>query len=251
MNFGKTGDIFTGGSHWGMPDSINSDGRLRDTLQSLFAKRIPLWKRSIDIVASICGIVLFLPIFLIIGIYIKSVSPGPVFFRQKRVGRGGRIFTCLKFRTMTLNADTTIHREYLEELIRSSKNDSRSGEPMEKLANDSRIIKYGSILRSSGLDELPQLFNVLMGQMSIVGPRPPVPYEVNKYRLWYEGRFDVTPGITGLWQVSGKNKLGFNEMIRLDIKYAKRLSFWLDVKIILLTPFAIYQQLRNLKKKPC
>ena len=119
---------------------------------------------------------------------------------------------------------------------------------MKKLQQDPRIIRNGHLLRASGLDELPQLLNVLLGEMSLIGPRPPIPYEVEQYKLWFRGRFDVVPGLTGLWQVSGKNRLGFNEMIRLDIQYAQKRSLILDLKILLKTPFAIYEQIKDMRE---
>lgn len=217
-------------------------------LDPLFIKKIPVWKRTFDIVGSLCALVLLLPLFLIVGIYIKTVSPGTIFFKQKRVGCGGTSFNLYKFRTMKLNADASIHKQYLRKLINSSKNSRDTGDPMVKLLKDQRIIPFGGFIRASGLDELPQLINVLVGHMSLVGPRPPIFYEVEQYKLWHKGRFDVIPGLTGLWQISGKNKLGFNEMIRLDIQYAKKCSFLLDLKILLKTPYTIYQQLNGMNK---
>lgn len=217
-------------------------------LEPLFIKRIPLWKRVFDIAGSACGMIMLFPLFLVIGIFIKTVSKGPIFFKQKRIGCGGRKFDLYKFRTMKLNADSNIHKLYLAELIDSSKASSNKGDPMTKLHKDPRIIKWGAFLRASGLDELPQLINVFLGHMSLVGPRPPIPYEAEQYRLWYKSRFDVVPGLTGLWQVSGKNKLGFNEMIRLDIQYAMNRSFLLDLKIIFKTPYAVFIQIKEMKK---
>lgn len=218
-------------------------------LAHLFIKKIPVWKRTFDIVASLLGLIILFPLFILIGTFIKTVSPGPVFFRQKRIGCGGTAINVYKFRTMKCGADPTIHKQYLSELIESSKDNKNSGDPMAKLNQDTRIIKYGNFLRASGLDELPQLFNVLWGQMSLVGPRPPIPYEVEHYPHWYKGRFDVVPGLTGLWQTSGKNKLGFNEMMRLDIHYAMKRSFILDCKILLKTPMTVYLQLKEMKKE--
>lgn len=214
-------------------------------LEPLFVRRFPRWKRLLDIMGSVCGLIVLAPIFATIGIMIKIVSPGPVLFRQHRVGAGGNLFTCLKFRTMKVNADTKVHEKHIEKLIGSTTVGGQPGDPMEKLNRDSRVIFGGHLLRSAGLDELPQLINVLSGQMSLVGPRPPIPYEVAKYPHWYRARFDIVPGLTGLWQVSGKNRLGFNEMIRLDIKYAMNRSFFLDCKILLLTPFAVFRQLMD------
>ena len=218
-------------------------------LEALFAKPIPLWKRGFDIVLSICGLLILSPLFLVIAVLIKIVSPGPVLFKQQRVGRGGKLFVCLKFRTMKCDSESTAHEEYLAKLICGCQSSCNLGDPMEKLEDDCRIIKFGNILRVTGLDELPQLLNVFMGQMSLVGPRPPIPYEVEQYQHWHKARFDVAPGLTGLWQVSGKNKLGFNEMIRLDICYAKRASILLDCWILMLTPYAVLLQVLNFLSK--
>lgn len=220
-----------------------------DRLNQLFVRPLPLWKRGLDVVGAVAGLIIFSPLLLLISVMIKVVSSGPVLFRQQRVGCGGKFFSCFKFRTMVLDADSTLHKKHLERLIDSSKANANPGEPMQKLAKDPRIIKGGEFLRVTGLDELPQLFNVLLGQMSLVGPRPPIPYEVDQYPNWYKARFDVVPGLTGLWQVSGKNRLGFNEMIRLDIQYAKQRSLFLDLKIILMTPYAVYQQVRDLRSR--
>jgi lipopolysaccharide/colanic/teichoic acid biosynthesis glycosyltransferase len=214
-----------------------------------FVRKMPLWKRSIDIVGAVCGFILLSPLFLGLAILIKVVSPGPVFFVQQRIGSGGRPFGCFKFRTMKVDADAAIHKQYLEKLIGGSQDSDTPGPAMKKLSHDTRIIKYGNVVRATGLDELPQLVNVLLGHMSLVGPRPPIPYEVDRYRNWNNIRFDVTPGLTGLWQVSGKNRLGFNEMVRLDIQYAKNRSFLLDCKILLMTPFAVLAQLKDFRRE--
>jgi lipopolysaccharide/colanic/teichoic acid biosynthesis glycosyltransferase len=195
-----------------------------------FCLRIPSWKRCMDIVGSLVLIAVLSPMFLLIATYIRAVSPGKVLFRQKRVGYQGELFTFLKFRTMKENNDPRAHRDYLKELIKGDL-------PMEKLdvGTDPRIIPGGRILRKACLDELPQLFNVLRGEMSLVGPRPCIPYEAEEYQRWHTHRFDILPGMTGLWQVSGKNKLSFVEMIRFDIAYANKLSPLLDLKILILT----------------
>lgn len=248
MEIGKKTDGFTDYWPWGRYKSRADHASQPLRLDPIFIKKIPVWKRAFDIVGSLCALVLLLPLFLIVGIYIKTVSPGPIFFKQKRVGCGGTSFELYKFRTMKVNADASIHQQYLTELINSSKNGKNPGDPMKKLLKDPRIIPFGGFIRASGLDELPQLINVLVGHMSLVGPRPSIFYEVEHYRLWHKGRFDVIPGLTGLWQISGKNKLGFNEMIRLDIQYAKKCSFLLDLKILLKTPYTVYQQLNEMKK---
>jgi lipopolysaccharide/colanic/teichoic acid biosynthesis glycosyltransferase len=199
-------------------------------IDQIFIKKLPGWKRMVDIVGSIVALILFSPFFFIIPVLIKLVSRGPVFFKQDRVGQGGRLFTFLKFRTMKANIDSTSHQDYLNELIQTDK-------PMTKLDkhNDPRIIPLGKLIRKSSIDELPQLINVLKGDMSLVGPRPCLPYEAKEYLKWHKYRFDIKPGMTGRWQVSGKNRLTFKEMIRLDIMYAKTLSLWTDLWILVLT----------------
>jgi len=196
----------------------------------LFAIKIPAWKRGLDIVGSITAFVLASPFFILVPVIIKIVSPGPVCFRQERVGYGGRIFTFLKFRTMRVNIDRSNHEEYLSDLIKSDK-------PMTKMdkMNDPRIIPMGKLMRKTCIDELPQLINVLRGEMSLVGPRPCLPNEADEYLKWHKYRFDIKPGMTGLWQVSGKNRLSFKQMIRLDIQYAKKLSLLRDIKILIRT----------------
>jgi lipopolysaccharide/colanic/teichoic acid biosynthesis glycosyltransferase len=210
-------------------DGENSEG-IRRKVEASLSRRLPLWKRALDIAGSLLALVLSSPFFLLLPAYIKIVSPGPVIFKQKRVGSRATPFTFLKFRTMHLNNDTSSHKEHLKKLINSD-------EPMQKLdsAKDPRIIPGGCVIRKACLDELPQLVNVLRGEMSLVGPRPCLPYEAEEFLRWHSHRFDVLPGLTGLWQVSGKNKLTFKEMIRLDIDYCQRMSPWLDIKILLLT----------------
>jgi lipopolysaccharide/colanic/teichoic acid biosynthesis glycosyltransferase len=193
--------------------------------------RIPFWKRVFDIIVSGTLILLASPLLLLVTLYIKMVSKGPVFFIQKRVGYKGRLFDFYKFRTMHINMDTTgVHKDYVSDLI----GDDR---PMVKMdsGNDKRIFKGARILRKTSIDELPQLFNVLKGDMSLVGPRPCIPYEAREYLQWHRNRFDILPGMTGLWQVSGKNNLTFKQMIRLDIKYIKRLSPVQDIRILFKT----------------
>ena len=213
-----------------------------------YVRRLPRWKRAMDIVGAVVGLILFSPMFAAIAAYIRIVSPGPVIFRQTRIGRGGRHFEFIKFRTMAHGANTDSHQKYYCELIHGTPCDA-AGKPMIKLENDPRIVPLGGILRKSYLDELPQLLNVLKGQMSLVGPRPPIPYEVQEYSRWHTGRFDCLPGMTGLWQVSGKNNLTFQEMVRLDIQYARKMSPLLDLKILFKTPFAIMKEVFHFLKK--
>jgi lipopolysaccharide/colanic/teichoic acid biosynthesis glycosyltransferase len=199
-------------------------------IQPLFARRIPIWKRLLDIFGSLLALVLLAPLFAFIAVVIKIVSPGPVFFRQERIGYLGKPFRFWKFRTMTVDNNIAPHKEYMSHLIN---NDI----PMKKLdsTDNPLIIPFGIFLRKSCLDELPQLFNVLLGEMSLVGPRPCLPYEAQQYLRWHARRFDSVPGMTGLWQVSGKNRTTFREMIRLDINYERQMSLWLDLKILLKT----------------
>jgi lipopolysaccharide/colanic/teichoic acid biosynthesis glycosyltransferase len=206
-------------------------------LEALFVRPLPAWKRAMDIVGALSGLFLLSPLLLLVAVLIKIVSPGPVIFSQVRVGYLGKPFRLLKFRTMKLDADTSAHQQLLSNLINSD-------QPVTKLDmnNDPRIIPFGNILRVLGLDELPQLFNVLHGDMSLIGPRPCLPYEPQQYLLWQTRRFDAIPGLTGLWQVSGKNRTTYKEMVCLDITYARKTSFWLDVKILLKTLPAIMVQ---------
>jgi len=213
-------------------------------LEKHFATELPPWKRLMDILGSLLGIFFLSPLFLIIASYIKVVSPGPIFFKQERIGFKGERFKFWKFRTMHVDADTQIHEQHLKTLIN---NDI----PMEKLETekDPRIIPFGKFLRQSCLDELPQLINVLRGDMSLIGPRPCLPYEAQEYNLWHTKRFDIKPGMTGNWQVNGKNRTTFNRMIRLDLNYIKHLSLGLDIKILLRTVPAIIHQIVNSKRK--
>jgi len=198
---------------------------------------LPAWKRGLDLSLILLASPLLVLVGSIVAVIIKCGSRGPILFRQRRVGFQGRQFTCLKFRTMHVGAETSSHQGYTTHLIRSE-------QPMTKLdaVSDPRIIPFGSILRATGLDELPQLLNVLKGEMSVVGPRPCIPYEYQAYEPWQRRRFEAVPGLTGLWQVSGKNRTTFNQMIALDIEYSKRASLWLDLKIIFKTVPALLVQ---------
>jgi len=198
---------------------------------------LPGWKRALDFAV----ILLFSPLVMLVGLavalLVKLGSPGPVLFRQLRVGCRGSDFVCFKFRTMKVNAEVKTHKDHTAHLMKSDV-------PMTKLdaKEDPRLVPFGAILRATGLDELPQLINVLRGEMSLVGPRPCVLYEYERYEPWQRRRFDAVPGLTGLWQVSGKNRLSFQEMIRLDIEYSQSLSLWLDLKIIVKTLPALWVQ---------
>lgn len=173
----------------------------------------------------------------------KLTSPGPVFFKQERIGYNGERFLCYKFRTMKAGADVTSHQAHLAQLM-------NSGKPMVKLdsKNDKRLIPGAWLLRASGLDELPQIINIARGDMSIVGPRPCLSYEYEKFEDWHKERFHAVPGLTGLWQVSGKNRTTFDEMIRLDVRYAKERSPWMDLWIIFMTVPALAAQIADVRK---
>ncbi len=196
--------------------------------------RIPTWKRVLDVTCVLLALPVLIPVGLVLGVFIKIVSPGPAFFRQQRVGYFGRRFMCLKFRTMKVNCDDTVHQLHLKELMAANR-------PTRKLdcGGDSRLIPGGLVLRSMGIDELPQLINVLRGEMSLVGPRPCTPYEFDLLSPRHKRRCGAPPGLTGLWQVSGKNRTTFEEMIDLDLRYVEHKSLWLDLKIIAMTPLAI------------
>ena len=200
-------------------------------------------KRLIDVLGSLSLLVMLSPVFLVIAAAIKLTSRGPVLFRQKRIGEHGTPFTFLKFRSMHINNDASEHKEYVRQLIAGQaekKSANGNGLGVFKLTDDPRITPVGRILRRSSLDELPQLINVLRGEMSLVGPRPPVPYEVEAYATWHLRRLlEAKPGITGLWQVHGRSRVEFNDMVRLDLRYARNCSPWLDMKILLQTPKAV------------
>lgn len=197
-------------------------------------------KRFIDISGSLTALALAAPLFFAIGVAIKLTSKGPIFFRQQRVGQYGRKFTFLKFRSMYVNNDHEIHREYVKNLIAGRAESDRCGAKVFKLTDDPRITRVGKFLRKTSLDETPQFLNVLLGDMSLVGPRPPIPYEVDAYDLWHRRRLlGVKPGITGLWQVNGRSRTTFDEMVRLDLQYAKSWSVWMDLRILLRTPRAV------------
>jgi lipopolysaccharide/colanic/teichoic acid biosynthesis glycosyltransferase len=188
--------------------------------------------RALDLVATLVLLILLAPFLLLIALVIKLDSPGPVLFRQQRVGRRRKPFLVAKFRTMQHGADHDVHRDYMLALI-------ESGTPAPKLAGDARVTRFGGFLRRTSLDELPQLWNVLRGQMSLVGPRPPIPYEVEHYPPHWFARFEVKPGVTGLWQVSGRSEVSLEEMIELDVEYVRRRSVLLNIWILLRTAPAV------------
>jgi lipopolysaccharide/colanic/teichoic acid biosynthesis glycosyltransferase len=215
-------------------------------------------KRLLDIAGSAALLAVLSPVFFVVAALIKWTSKGPVFFRQERVGQHAKPFTMLKFRTMRVDAGHELHQQYVSQFIQNGQAKSAeaktaeaktvdtkpagesSSQPVFKIVNDPRVTPLGHFLRRSSLDELPQFWNVLIGEMSLVGPRPPLPYEVKVYKRWHRRRlFVAKPGITGLWQVTGRSRTTFDEMVRLDIRYAKNPSVWTDVKILLATPRAV------------
>jgi exopolysaccharide production protein ExoY len=199
----------------------------------------------LDICCLLITVPSLLPVLLLIVFAIKVGSKGPVLFKQERVGLLGKRFIIFKFRTMIAGADTAVHETHAASLI-------ESGRPMTKLdaQGDARLVPFGQMLRAAGLDELPQLINVLRGEMSFVGPRPCLPSEFSRYLPWQRERFHTLPGLTGLWQVSGKNRTTFNEMMDLDIQYVRRPSLWLDLKIIFKTIPAVMVQVRDIQSPP-
>lgn len=218
-----------------MPDSTEEDKAVVVSgLEPHLGIRVPVWKRVFDIASGLTALLLLSPFLVLIAVLIKTVSPGPVFFKQKRIGYLGKPFILLKFRTMHEGTKSSTHEDYVRTLI-------KTGVPMKKLHRDKEIIRFGKFMRSSGIDELPQLINVVCGEMSLVGPRPCLPSEFQEYLHWHKRRFYTLPGITGLWQVKGKHKLTFKQMIRYDITYEQQRSFWLDFKIIIGTFPTVYR----------
>jgi lipopolysaccharide/colanic/teichoic acid biosynthesis glycosyltransferase len=194
-------------------------------------------KRAFDVTLAFTSLIVLAPLLLFIALAIKLHSPGPVFYRQERIGKNGRPFRMYKFRTMRVDSDSGHHRQYVRNLIRNNITPAQLGLTSLKLQADPRITGVGKILRELSVDELPQLINVLRGEMSIVGPRPPLPYEFELYTSQHAQRLLVLPGITGLWQVTAHNLVSFEEMVQIDLNYINNLSPWLDLKIMLLTPW--------------
>ena len=208
------------------------------------SRRFPVaMKRLMDVVGSILAIIAFSPALATIALAIKLTSKGPVLFKQRRVGQHGKSFVFLKFRSMVVNNDASAHKEYVTKLIggRAERKPAEGTQGLYKMTNDPRVTKIGAFLRRTSLDELPQFFNVLTGEMSLVGPRPAIAYEVEAYETWHRNRvLEAKPGITGLWQVHGRSRVQFDDMVRLDLRYAKSWSPWMDVKILLRTPGAMF-----------
>jgi lipopolysaccharide/colanic/teichoic acid biosynthesis glycosyltransferase len=237
---------------WHDRDSDNSTGGSKSSaldphlLSDSDPKRLALLvKASMDIVGSLVALTVASPFLLAIAVAVKLTSKGPILFRQQRVGQYGRKFTFLKFRSMYTANDHKIHEEFVKQLIAGTANSDNPADGSKtsvyKITNDPRVTSVGRFLRKTSLDELPQFLNVLMGEMSLVGPRPPIPYEVDCYDIWHKRRLlAVKPGITGLWQVKGRSRTNFDEMVRLDLKYGQTWSLWLDIKILLQTPRAVF-----------
>ena len=206
----------------------------------LFGKAVEnALKRIIDIAGATAMLIVFAPVMLMVAILIKCTSSGPVLFRQKRLGLHGRVFTFLKFRSMHHNSEDRLHQDFMKKLIggdTANINHGTNADPFYKMKNDPRITPIGRFIRRTSIDELPQLLNVLKGDMSLIGPRPPIPYEAREYKIWHHRRLmQVKPGITGLWQVSGRSRTTFSEMVRLDIHYARNWSLMMDFKILFKT----------------
>ncbi|MEO7678120.1 MAG: sugar transferase [Verrucomicrobiota bacterium] len=209
-----------------------------------FALGVPLWKRFLDIICILIFSPLLLPLGFLLAAIIKLASPGPAIFKQERIGYLGHRFVIFKFRTMVVAAETGIHKNHLDDLMAKDA-------PLVKLdaSGDPRLIPGGRILRAMGLDELPQVLNVLRGEMSLVGPRPCVEYEYRRFTTWQRRRFETLPGLTGLWQVRGKNRTTFSQMIDFDIQYSENKTFWMDLKILFQTVPAILTQVRESRRR--
>ena len=234
------------------PEDWDHEGEQRPSNPTLYpdlsqrenaTKGLRVMKRIMDVTVSLLALVFLAPLFLMIAAAIKATSKGPIFFRQRRIGQYGKSFVFLKFRSMYVNNDAGAHKAYVQKLIAGKADKQPSdgnGEGVYKLTRDPRITRVGGFLRKTSLDELPQFINVLRGEMSMVGPRPPVPYEVEAYDIWHRRRLlEAKPGITGLWQVSGRSRVKFDDMVRLDLQYARTCSPWTDMKILWRTPGAV------------
>jgi lipopolysaccharide/colanic/teichoic acid biosynthesis glycosyltransferase len=231
------------GDKGGMPEPETFSTIYPDLVGEIESRRIPLlMKRCLDIVGSLLALLVLAPLMILIAIAVKLTSPGPVLFRQIRLGQYGKGFTFLKFRSMYAKADHAIHEEYIKRFISNQADSAAHGKDSKvfKLQSDPRITRVGQFLRRTSLDEIPQFFSVLVGRMSLVGPRPPLPYEFAAYEVWHRRRLlAVKPGITGFWQVDGRSRVKFDEMVRMDIAYARTWSLWMDIKILWRTPRAV------------
>ena len=219
------------------PEVVGSVPLLHVQNLGLYATKAQFMKRAMDIAISASALAALSPVMLFVALAIKLDSKGPVFFIQERVGLNGRTFRMFKFRSMRTDASEDLHKEYLQQLIQAKGvlADGEDSEGLYKIQEDPRVTRVGRVIRPTSLDELPQLFNVLRGEMSLVGPRPPIQYEVDEYQQWHQRRLHIRPGLTGLWQVSGRNRLQFDQMVQLDIAYIEQWSLWLDLRILLKT----------------
>jgi lipopolysaccharide/colanic/teichoic acid biosynthesis glycosyltransferase len=234
------------------PDDWENDGPGRPSNSALYPdllskdpsrQSLLIVKRTLDLAFSALVLILCSPLLFAIAMAVRLSSRGPILFRQERIGQYGKPFTFLKFRSMYADNDHSEHREYMAKLIAQEEGDGKAlhnGNGVYKITNDKRVTRIGKFLRRTSLDELPQLINVLVGDMSLVGPRPPIPYELAAYQTWHRRRvLEVKPGITGLWQVTGRSRVKFDEMVRLDLRYATTWTPWLDLKILVRTPMAV------------
>lgn len=241
-----TWHVFPGRFDKGFSEESGHTKVYPDVFARMARKRASLFvKRIIDIVGSLFALILFSAVYLVIAVLVKLTSRGPAFFKQERVGLFGKRFMFLKFRSMYTDNDPTIHKEFVQSLIRGEHNQtggkaSTNQKATYKITRDPRVTPVGHFLRKTSLDELPQFFNVLLGDMSLVGPRPPIPYECTDYDIWHRRRvLEMKPGITGLWQVKGRSSTTFDEMVRMDIQYIEEWSIWMDLKILFQTPRAV------------
>ena len=224
-----------------IPGPQPSDPLLAPMLHEVRSRRYDVVKRLLDVTLSVILLLGLAPVMAVVAAMVKLTSRGPVLFKQQRVGHMMQPFVMLKFRTMEVNAPAAIHQEFVSAFINGRRStDQADANPMFKIVKDPRITSIGHFLRKSSLDELPQLWNVLRGDMSLVGPRPPVPYEVAQYKPWHLHRIaGAKPGVTGLWQVKGRSRTTFDEMVRLDLRYVRERSLWTDLRILLATPRAV------------
>jgi lipopolysaccharide/colanic/teichoic acid biosynthesis glycosyltransferase len=240
-------------SFYAFPEGWEGDGRQRSVDPTMYPdlfevtekKRLSLLtKRVMDVLGASLALIILSPAFLVLAIVIKLTSKGPIFFCQERVGQFGSRFVFIKFRSMYVSSDAAIHKEYVRNFIVGKTNSTAregSKKAVYKITNDPRVTRIGRLLRRTSLDEIPQFWNVLKGEMSLVGPRPPIPYEIGAYDIWHRRRLlESRPGITGLWQVHGRSKTTFDEMVRLDLQYSRMWSPMLDLKILLQTPRAVF-----------
>jgi lipopolysaccharide/colanic/teichoic acid biosynthesis glycosyltransferase len=240
QTFSSKGNI--GSNRIEIKSELHPPTKPEEGIERLFIHPISIWKRSIDIIGSTIALLLFSPVMLAAALAIKLTSRGPIIFKQERLGFLGKRFTFLKFRSMYVNQNSDIHKNYTENFIKNGalKNEQKEQDDCYKIKYDPRVTLVGTVLRKTSIDELPQLMNVLKGEMTLVGPRPPIPYEYENYDIWHKRRvLETVPGITGLWQVKGRSSTTFNEMVRLDLKYINNRSLQLDIKILFQTLWAV------------